>query len=152
MFTWNWTILRNTGQNFIIPLEPPLIFFYENYNIMIKRLFSSQHSETLLLLACLWDSWIKNCPLVHDQKKTKIADSHSLAKVVAYPVSPSVEPIILLVRMEVSNLVKRFTKKQNSCLELLAQCLMQNMKKNWSLQTILPTTQLSLVIIKLSNS
>jgi len=79
-----------------------------------------------------------------------MADSHGLAKVVVYCVSPSEELIILLVRMEVSNLVKRFTKKQNSCLELLAQCLMQNTKKIWSLQTILPTPQLSLVIIKLS--
>ena len=79
-----------------------------------------------------------------------MADSHGLAKVVVYRVSPSEELIILLVRTEVSNLVKRFTKKQNSCLELLAQCLMQNIKKIWSLQTILPTPQLSLAIIKLS--
>lgn len=79
-----------------------------------------------------------------------MADSHGLAKVVVYRVSPSEELIILLVSTEVNNLVKRFTKKQNSCLELLAQCLMQNIKKIWSLQTILPTPQLSLVIIKLS--
>ena len=72
-------------------------------------------------------------------------DSNGLTKVVVYRVSPSEELIILLVRMEVSNLVKRFTKKQNSCLELLGQCLMQNIKKIWSLQTILPTPQLSLI-------
>ena len=117
---------------------------------MIKRLFPPQHSETLLLLACLWHSWVENCPPVHDQKKTKMADSHGLEKVVAYCVSPSEELIILHVSMEVSNLVKRFPKKQHSCLEFWAQCLMQNIKKIWSPQTILPTPQLSLVIIKLS--
>lgn len=117
---------------------------------MIKRLFPPYHSETLLLLACLWHSWVENCPPVHDQKKTKMADSHGLEKVVAYCVSPSEELIILHVSMEVSNLVKRFPKKQHSCLEFWAQCLMQNIKKIWSLQTILPTPQLSLVIIKLS--
>ena len=80
------------------------------------------------------------------KKKTKIADSHGLEKVVAYRVSPSEELIILHVSMEVSNLVKRFTKKQHSCLEFCTQCLMQKTKKIWSLQTILPTPQLSLVI------
>lgn len=79
---------------------------------MIKRLFPPQHSETLLLLACLWHSWVENCPPVHEQKKTKMADSHGLAKVVVYRVSPSEELIILLVSTEVSNLVKRFTKNK----------------------------------------